>query len=91
MNGALAEFQLLEELESAGSLRSHGAPHCPSSGLPSPTVASIPKDAHGNLDHMVVCYTLRRIFVDKHSWYVQEFTPSGSAQNELLPLAMVQG
>jgi hypothetical protein len=56
-----------------------------------PTVAALPKDANGNLGHMAVRYTLHRLFVERHAWYVRGLTPSGEAWNEFLPTTMLQG
>jgi len=45
----------------------------------SPMYASLPKNEQGQLESSTVRYALHRYFVQKHGWYVQGFSPTGSA------------
>jgi len=41
-----------------------------------PMFASLPKDAHGNVEPQMVRYALHRYFVDRHGWYIRGLDPS---------------
>merc|ERR1719189_3539498 len=45
----------------------------------SPIFKSLPKNAHGNLEHSAVRYALHRLFVLRHGIYVKGLEPGGEA------------
>jgi len=45
----------------------------------SPIFKSLPKNAHGNLEHSAVRYALHRLFVLRHGMYVKGLEPGGEA------------
>jgi len=47
----------------------------------SPIFKSLPKNAHGNLEHSAVRYVLHRVFVLRHGMYVKGLEPGGEAWN----------
>merc|ERR1719382_1011950 len=55
-----------------------------------PTIAAMPKNSDGKLEHMAVRYVLHRLFVEKHGWYVRGLAPQGDSWNSSSPIAMLQ-
>jgi len=49
--------------------------------LLSPIFKSVPKNQHGNLDHVTVRYALHRVFVQRHGWSIKGLDPTGEALN----------
>jgi len=47
-----------------------------------PMFLSLPKNAHGNLDHSTVRYALHRLFVQRHGWYIKGLDSAGQSWNE---------
>jgi len=47
-----------------------------------PMFLSLPKNAHGNLDHSTVRYALHRLFVQRHGWYIKGLDNAGQSWNE---------
>merc|ERR1719409_2561057 len=46
-----------------------------------PMVLSLPKNEHGNLEHVTVRYALHRVFVQRHGWSIKGLDPAGAAWN----------
>merc|ERR1719164_343554 len=46
-----------------------------------PMYATLPKNAHGKLNHATVCYALHRYFVQQHGWFINGMAPDGNGWN----------
>jgi len=49
--------------------------------LLSPIFASMPKNSHGNLEHVTVRYVLHRVFVQRHGWSIKGLDPKEEPLN----------
>jgi hypothetical protein len=46
-----------------------------------PMVKALPKNKHGNLEHVTVRYALHRVFVQRHGWSIKGLDPAGEGWN----------
>jgi len=58
--------------------------------LLAPIFKSVPKNQHGNLDHVTVRYVLHRVFVQRHGWSIKGLDPSGEALNSSSPTGILK-
>jgi len=49
--------------------------------LLSPMFVSMPKNSHGNLEHVTVRYVLHRVFVQRHGWSIKGLDPKEEPLN----------
>jgi len=50
-----------------------------------PMFSALPKNEHGNLDHVTVRYALHRVFIQRHGWSIQGLDPAGDSWNSSSP------
>jgi hypothetical protein len=54
-----------------------------------PMVAALPKNEHGNLDHVTVRYALHRVFIQRHGWSIKGLDPTGDSWNASSPTGIL--
>merc|ERR1719446_1684589 len=55
-----------------------------------PVYATLPKNAHGRLNHATVCYALHRYFVQQYGWFINGMGPDGSGWSNSSTAALLQ-
>merc|ERR1719393_219707 len=55
-----------------------------------PMFASLPKNPHGNLEHVTVRYALHRVFVQQHGWSIKGLSAAGEAWNSSSPAGILK-
>lgn len=55
------------------------------------TFMAMPKNEYGDLGHTAVRYSLHRLFVARHGWYIQGLDPEGSNFNVSSPSEILKG
>merc|ERR1719331_760824 len=55
-----------------------------------PMVLSLPKNEHGNLEHVTVRYALHRVFVQRHGWSIQGLDPASDGWNSSSPTGILK-
>merc|ERR1719162_187496 len=56
----------------------------------SPIFKSLPKNMHGNLEHVTVRYVLHRVFVQRHGWSIKGLDAAGGAWNSSSPTGILK-
>jgi len=56
----------------------------------SPIFKSLPKNMHGNLEHVTVRYVLHRVFVQRHGWSIKGLDAAGEAWNSSSPTGILK-
>jgi len=56
----------------------------------SPMFMSLPKNQHGNLEHVTVRYVLHRVFVQRHGWSIKGLDSAGEAWNSSSPTGILK-
>merc|ERR1719160_145225 len=46
-----------------------------------PMFTALPKNQHGNLEHVTVRHALDRVFMQRHGWSIKGLDPAGSSWN----------
>merc|ERR1719498_917782 len=46
-----------------------------------PMFAALPKNSHGNLEHVTVRYALHRVFIQRHGWSIKGLDHAGAGWN----------
>jgi hypothetical protein len=54
-------------------------------GILRPMVKALPKNEHGNLEHVTVRYALHRVFVQRHGWSIKGLDSAGEGWNNTSP------
>jgi hypothetical protein len=55
-----------------------------------PMFRSLPKNEHGNLEHVTVRYALHRVFVQRHGWSIQGLDPASDGWNSSSPTGILK-
>merc|ERR1719409_472203 len=55
-----------------------------------PMVLSLPKNEHGNLEHVTVRYALHRVFVQRHGWSIKGLSAAGEPWNSSSPAGILK-
>merc|ERR1719424_824088 len=56
----------------------------------SPIFKSLPKNMHGNLEHVTVRYVLHRVFVQRHGWSIKGLNAAGEAWDASSPTGILK-
>jgi len=56
-----------------------------------PTFDAVPKNEYGNIGHTAVRYTLHRLFVARHGWFIRGLDPKGERYNSSSPAEVLLG
>merc|ERR1719454_361212 len=56
-----------------------------------PLFQVLPKDSKGQIDATGLRYLLRRLFVERHGWFVNGIENNGQAWNSTSPVEMLKG
>jgi len=84
------QSSLLEEIEGSLGVGIASKRMTEMKAILTPMFKSLPKNKHGNLEHVTVRYVLHRVFVQRHGWSITGLDAAGGAWNASSPTGILK-